>query len=269
MPEGIRVERRGKVAVVIIDRPQRRNTFNQFMFSELERVTADLAGILPRAIVITGVGDAFSAGFDVNFDNPMVRQIADSMEKKDPSPAQAVIAYLRRIMDGFTSLPVPTIAALNGLAYGGGAELAVQCDMRVIDPAAVICFSEVRLGLMPDWGGGATLARLVGPSIATDLVLTGRKVGAEEALKLNLVNRVSHPGQTLAEALAVAEQIAENGPRAIAHALELIRESRHLPLREALELESRKAVELIVTGECVYGIAAFLEKKKPEFPDIG
>jgi len=264
----IRVERKGKVAVVTIDRPQRRNTFDTVMLSGLEKATAALKDTLPRAVVITGVGDAFSAGFDVNPDNPMVSQLGDAMGKNDPAPAKALIDYLRRVIDGFISLPVPIIAALNGLAYGGGAELAVRCDMRVIDPAAVICFSEVRLGLMPDWGGGATLTRLVGPSAAADLILTGRKVGAGEALRLGLVNRVSPPGGALEEALGVAGQIAENGPRAVVSALEIIRRGRSLPLEDALDLEAERAVSLIASGECVYGITAFLEKKKPEFPDI-
>jgi len=88
------------------------------------------------------------------------------------------------------ALPVPIIAAINGLAFGGGAELAVRCDMRVMDPGAVICFSEVRLGLMPDWGGGVALSRLLGRSLAADHILTARRVNADEALDMGLVNQV-------------------------------------------------------------------------------
>jgi len=263
------MERRGKVAILTIDRPRRRNTFNEYMFSELARVTDALRNNLPRAVVITGGGDkAFCAGFDVNPDNPWVSQLIDSVEKKDRSPAEKMIRKLRETVDGFVSLPIPIIAALNGLAYGGGAELAVRCDLRVMDPGAVICFSEVRLGLMPDWGGGATLAHLVGSARAADMILTARNVEAGEAINLGLVNRISRPGQALEQAVMLAEMIAGNGPRAIKHALEVIRESQNLPLEQTLDLEAERAVSLIVSGECFHGVAAFLEKKEPDFPDI-
>ena len=267
--EGIRLERKGKIAILTIDRPQRRNAFNEFMFSELERVTIGLKNNMPRVVVITGGGDkAFCAGFDVNPDNPWVSQLIDSIEQKDRSPAEIMIKKLRQAIDGFVSLPVPIIAALNGLTYGGGAELAVRCDLRVMDPDAVICFSEVRLGLMPDWGGGATLAHLIGPARAADMILTARKVEAGEAINLGLVNRISRPGHALEEAVMLAEMIAKNGPRAVSHALEVIRQSQNLSLDRTLDLEIEEAVSLIVSGECFHGVAAFLEKKEPDFPDI-
>ena len=267
--EGINLERKGKIAVLTIDRPQRRNAFNEHMFSCLEKATCELKKNLPRSLVITGAGDkAFSAGFDVSPDNPMVSSIAESAGKQDSAPAEKVIGQVRKAVDELFSLPVPIIAALNGLAYGGGAELAVRCDMRVMEPDTVICFSEVRLGLMPDWGGGPALVRLVGPSKAADLILTARKVEAVEAMRLGLVNRVSKSGQALDEAVSLAEMIASNGPRAVAHALEVIRQSMNLPFHKALDLEAEKAVSLIMSGECIYGVAAFLEKKEPEFPDI-
>jgi len=197
-----------------------------------------------------------------------VAKLIDSVEKKDRTAAERLIAQIRKIVDGFVCLPVPIIAALNGLTYGGGAELAVRCDLRVMDPNAEICFSEVRLGLMPDWGGGAALAHLIGPSRAADLVLTARKVLAGEAINLGLVNRVSRPGDSLAEAVRMAEMISKNGPRAVRSALNVIRKSRNQSLNQTLDLESDKAVSLIVSGECFHGVAAFFERKEPEFPDI-
>jgi enoyl-CoA hydratase/carnithine racemase len=267
--ETIRIERKNKIAVVVIDRPKRRNAFDENLFFSLEQAARQLRENLPRVVIITGAGDkAFSAGFDVNPDNPMVSSLIASVEKKNAQPAEKMIQQVRQAVDGFLSLPIPIIAALNGLAYGGGAELAVRCDLRVMDANAVICFSEVRLGLMPDWGGGATLARLVGPSIAADLILTARKISADEAWRIGLVNRVSQPGKALEEAVALGETIAGNGPRAVASALEIIRESLLLPLDKSLNMEAAKAVSLIMTGECFHGVAAFLEKKEPEFPDI-
>ncbi len=267
--EGIFLARKGNVAIVTMNRPQRRNAFNEHMFLALAQVTGELKKKLPRAIVITGGGEnVFSAGFDVNPDNPWVAKLINSVEKADSAPAEDLIGRLRKIVDEFVCLPVPIIAALNGLAYGGGAELAVRCDMRVMDPDAVISFSEVRLGLMPDWGGGAALAHLIGSSRAADMILTARKVLAGEAINFGLVNRISRPGECLDEALRLAEMISKNGPRAVSYALNLIRQSQNQSLNQSLDLEAEKAVALIVSGECFHGVAAFLEKKEPEFPDV-
>ena len=265
---GIRLERDGHVAVVTFDRPQRRNAFNEKMWNDLEAATAALAADLPRAVVLTGAGErAFCAGFDVNPDNPMVGGLLESVQTHDPVPVEGMIRRVRSAVDRLTSLPVPLVAAMNGLAYGGGAEISLRCDLRVVDPKAVICFSEVRLGLMPDWGGGVALARTVGPATAADLILTARKVTAEEALRLGIVSRVSAPGKALEEALALAGTIAKNGPRAVRHCLALIRRVPDLDLDAALELETREAVALIAGGECFHGIQAFMEKRQPEFPD--
>jgi len=266
--EGILLERKGSVAIVTMKRPQRRNAFNEHMFLELARVTGEVKKQLPRAIVITGEENVFSAGFDVNPDNPWVADLINAVEKADRTPAERLINQLRKIVDDFISLPIPIVAALNGLTYGGGAELAVRCDLRVMDPDAVICFSEVRLGLIPDWGGGAALAHLIGSSRAADLILTGRKVPAGEAINLGLVNRINRPGGCLDEAAQLAETISKNGPRAVRHALRVIRQSRNQSLNQSLDLEAAQAGSLIVSGECFHGVAAFLEKKEPEFPDV-
>lgn len=121
---------------------------------------------------------------------------------------------------------------------------------------------------MPDWGGGATLAHLIGSSRAADLILTARKVPADEAVSLGLANRISRPGQCLEEALNLADMISKNGPRAVRCALQVIRQSRNRTLHQSLDLEAEQAVSLIVSGECFHGVAAFLEKREPDFPDI-
>jgi enoyl-CoA hydratase/carnithine racemase len=265
---GVQLEYRDQSAIITFNRPDKRNAFNKDMWLSLETAVKQLRAKLPRAIVVTGAGDkAFSAGFDVNPANPHVESFMESIRKKDHGLIEELIRYIRDTTGSLVSLPVPVIAAINGLAFGGGAELAVQCDLRVMDPAAVICFSEVRLGLMPDWGGGVALTRLIGRSRAADLILTTRRVGADEALGMGLVNRVSRPGKSLEEALEIAGTISKNGPRAVRAALEVIRRSHGLPLRDAMELETLMASDLIVSGECVHGISAFLSKKDPEFPD--
>ncbi len=269
MSEGtIQVVRKDKIAIVIMSRAKKKNAFDESMFAALERATDELKLNFPRAIIITGDGtEAFSAGFDVNPDNPLVADFLKVLESHDITPARVLINRIRKAVDGFVDLPVPIIAAINGLAYGGGMELATRCDLRVMDRTAQLCFSEVRLGLMPDWGGGPYLTQLVGGAVASDLILTARAVDADEALTLGLVNRVCDKGQAVDAALILAEQISKNGPKAVRHALAVIRQSRGLPLDKALELEANTAAKLIVSGKCVHGITAFMEKKAPKFPD--
>ena len=264
----ISLERKNKIAVVTMDRPEKNNAFDSSMFEALEQVTRELDRDHPRAVVLTGADDrAFCSGFDVNLENPMTTEFLDAVNKKDTALAGKLINRMRSAIDGFVGLPVPIIAAVNGLAYGGGMELATRCDLRVMDIGAELCFSEVQLGLMPDWGGGACLARLVGTAIATDLILTARVVNAEEAARIGLINRVSDRGRCLDDAMKLAEQISSNGPKAVSHALAVLRQSRDLPLKEALDKEAETAAKLIASGECIHGITAFMEKKTPQFPD--
>jgi len=267
-PYGIRLTREEKVACVTFDRPERQNALDETMWNDMARVLEDLRGNLPRAVVVTGAGGkAFCAGFDVQLDNPHARRFFEAIEGRDPGAIRLIIERIRTLTDALTLLPVPIIAAINGLAYGGGAEIASRCDLRVMDPEAVICFSEVRLGLMPDHGGAVGLTRLVGPSGAADLILTARRVSAQEALSMGLINRISAPGKALEEALSLARLIAAQGPRAVRHALKVIRRVDELTLQEALELETGEAVDLIASGECLHGVAAFLARETPVFPD--
>jgi len=263
----VRVERREHVAVVTIDRPGRRNALGQAMWAALGSAAEELHGRLPRAVVITGAGEAFCAGMDVNPDNPQVAKLVGAVARGEVSPARAMLDELHAVLDRLFALPVPIIAAIGGLAYGGGAELATRCDLRVVDPAATICFSEVKLGLMPDLGGGVALSRLIGAGRAADLILTARKVGAAEAFALGLANRVSAPGGALAEAIALAETIATNGPRAVRAALAVIRGAVDRPAKEAIAAEVEAAARLIASGECQVGITALFARTPPRFVD--
>jgi len=259
---------KGQIALVTLDRPDKRNAFDEAMWASLMKAVGKLKGRLPRVVIVTGAGEkAFCAGFDVSPDNPQVARLIDALNEKKRKPVEELIGCIRQGVDGLMSLPVPIIAALNGLAYGGGAELAVRCDMRVMDPNAVISFSEVKLGLMPDWGGGVALSRLVGRARAAEMILTGKKVGAEEAFMIGLVNRVSEKGRAAHLALEIAGVIAKNGPRAVREALAVIRNTPDMPMGEGLDFESERAVCLIECGECVEGIGAFLGKREPEFKD--
>ncbi len=269
MPDdyGVRLERDGHVAILTFDRPSKKNAFDERMWDGMERAVEEIRRDPPQAVVITGAGGkAFSAGFDVSPDNPMVAELAASVQGRERAPALGLISRIRGIVDDLVSIEAPVIAAIGGIAYGGGAEMACRCDMRVMDPDAVICFSEVRLGLMPDHGGVVGLTRLLGASRACDLILTGREVKAQEALAIGLVNRVSAPSKALEEAVELARDIAGNGPRAVRSALHVIRRVPELADKDALALETEKAADLIATGECIHGITAFLERRRPVFP---
>ncbi len=263
----VTVERRAHVAVITIDRPARKNALNQVMWAALGRAADELHARLPRAVVLTGAGAVFCAGMDVNPDNPQVAKLVGAVAQGEVGPARAMLDELHAVLDRLFALPVPIVAALGGLAYGGGAEIAARCDLRVADPAAVICFSEVKLGLMPDLGGGVALARLLGPGRAADLILTARKVGADEALALGLVNRISAPGGAVAAGVELAEAIAANGPRAVRAALAVIRGAVDRPLHEAIAGEVEAAARLIASGECQAGITALFAKAPPQFAD--
>jgi len=265
----IRLEYYDCIALITFDRPDKRNAFNLAMWESLEEVTSKLKQKLPRVVVVTGAGEtAFSAGFDVNPENPQVGNLVQAIQTHDRQPVEELIKNIRRWTDGFFSLPVPIIAAINGLAYGGGAEFAMRCDMRVADPNAVICFSEVKLGLMPDWGGGAALTRLAGTAAAADLILTAREIKADEAHAMGLVNDLSAEGECLEFAMERAEMIAANGPLAVRKALSVIRRTPDLSYIDALDYESEKAADLITSGECIQGITAFLKGEKPVFDDV-
>lgn len=267
--ENIILEIKDKIAFITLDRPARLHAFNDVMFDLLEKITLQLRNALPRAVIITGSGyQSFSAGFDVKPDNPMVQRIMDAIGTKDHATVNQAISHIRHVVDSFVSLPVPIIAAVNGNAHGGGAELAVRCDLRVMSDEAYFRFSEAKLGLMTDWGGGAALVRLVGSSKAADLLLTARRVFADEAMRIGLVNRVVHKESVLKEAIEIAAQIAENGPNAVRHMLALVRNGRNVSFDASLQEEEERAVSLILSGECFHGVSAFLESKKPEFPDV-
>jgi len=264
---GVKLKRQGNIATVTLDRPERHNTMNAAMWAALDGVAAELENDLPDVVVITGAGNrAFCAGMDVNPDNPQVKAVMDGVFNQDKAPVEKLIGLLRRVIDRLVALPVPLIAAINGNAYGGGAELATRCDLRVMDPGAKLCFSEVRLGLIPDWGGGVALTRLVGPGLAGELILTGRSITADRALQIGLVNRISSARDAREEALRMAGDIAANGPQAVRSALEVIRKTPDMSYARALDLEFENAVSLIAAGECIHGITAFMSRKKPEFP---
>lgn len=199
--------REGAVALITLNRPRVRNAMNHALLDALAAHIAEVErdpGL--RAVVIAGAGDrAFSAGADFK-----------ALDGLDEAGVQDWIGRGHAVFDAVEALSKPVVAAITGFALGGGLELALACDLRVADESAMLGAPEVSLGWLPGWGGMARLRALVGPARARDLVLTARRVGSAEALRLGLVDRLAPAGAAPAEALALARQMASYRPRTLA-----------------------------------------------------
>jgi enoyl-CoA hydratase len=222
----VRVERRGDVAVWTLARPKAKNALDGATFEALDRAiaTARADGAL-RAVVLTAEGDTFASGGDL-------RELRAAL---GPADAVRVAEVGRRICDGIGALDVPVLAALPGAAIGGGAELALACDLRIADPRATLCFKHAHMGVTTAWGVLPRLVAVAGHAAASRLLLTGRVVNADEGLRLGLFDAVSSPGGVLDHALEWAADIARGAPLAIAGMKAL--------LREACRAEALRAVE--------------------------
>ena len=254
MGDGFRVEQRGHVEVWTIDGEDRRNSISQAMLACLKALVAEAATRKLRAVVLTGAGDkAFCAGADL-------KERAGMSESEVRTFLDTLRATFRALEQGDTVF----IAALNGAAFGGGTELALACDLRLAAPTAELGLTEVKLGIIPGGGGTQRLARLVGLGRAKELVLSGRKVGANEALSMGLVNRVAS-GSVVADAVALAEEIANNAPIAVAAAKHAIDEGFDLPLEDGLACEQKHYAKTLPTKDRLEGLAAFREKRKPVY----
>jgi enoyl-CoA hydratase/carnithine racemase len=249
--ETFAVERRGSAAVLAIDRPEKRNAMNPQFFRELPLVLDEL-GRDPelRAIVLTGAGEAFSAGGD----------IASFAELRD---TEAVRRHLRLVFDAFWAVEraeLPVIGAINGIAYGGGTELTLACDLVIASERARFAFREATVGLIPGYGvvrGPAVLGR----HWTRWLALTADVISAEEAREIGLVQKVVPHEALLDEALALAERIARNPPLAVKLGKQFVNRDTHEGLAESIEMTAL----LFTTDEHREAVAAFLEKRPAPF----
>ncbi|HEX8745987.1 MAG TPA: enoyl-CoA hydratase-related protein [Pyrinomonadaceae bacterium] len=244
------------VAVVRLNRPEKLNALSGGMLNELrlafERIREESE---LRAVILTGAGErAFSAGTDI----AELRQLDEAGALRASLRGQGVCKRIERC-------PVPVIAAVNGLAAGGGCELALACHMRLASDTAEFSLPETKLGMIPAYGGTQRTARAFGTGRALELMLTGRKLSAGDALRLGLVNRVVEPSELLAEAQALARTIAGLAPLAIRACLEAVTRGLELPLEQGLELEAQLFSRLFATEDVREGTSAFLEKRSPVF----
>jgi enoyl-CoA hydratase len=222
---------------------------------EIGQALLELEAAGPRAIIVTGAGDrAFVAGADIA-----------AMSAMSPVEAKRFAEISNAAMALLDRSPIPTIAAVNGFALGGGCEVALACDIRIAAENALFGFPEVSLGILPGMGGTQRLPRLLGPALAKELIFTGRRIGAEEALAMGLVNRVVPRGEALDVAREVAGQIAANGPVAVRYAKAAANRALDVDLISGLEYETNQFALLFSTDDAREGMAAFVEKRKPQF----
>jgi enoyl-CoA hydratase len=245
----------GTVALVELDNPPLNlvtAAMTERLGAALDRVAAD-AGV--RAVVVTGAGErAFCAGSDVKEFEGLAGRVA---ERK--------LLLEKLVYRKLAELRVPTIAAIEGDALGGGLELALCCDLRVASARARLGMPEVRLGVIPGSGGTQRLPRVVGPARAKELILVGDLLGAEAAGRIGLVNAVVPAGEALVEAKAMAEKIARRGPLAVREAKRLIDLAADVELDAGLAAELDASERVFASGDMLEGARAFFEKRPPDF----
>ncbi len=254
--ETLLVERDGAVVVITINRPAKLNALNAQTIAELgQALDACAADAAVRAVVLTGAGEkAFVAGADVT-----------ELAVQTPAQGKDRSTVGQRVFDRIERLGKPVVAAVNGLALGGGCELAMACTLRVAADSARFGQPEVNLGLTPGYAGSQRLPRLVGKGRALELLLTGEMISATRAYEIGLVNRVVPAAELRAAALALAAMLGAKAPLAVQYILELVHHGAEMPLAEGQHLEATLFGLASSTDDMKEGTRAFLEKRAPEW----
>jgi len=253
--ENVRLEVEEGIGVATFSRPAVLNALDARTLEELDEVVGEVERGEARALVLTGAGDrAFVAGADVG-----------SLAGMSPEEARRFAERGHAVLDRLERLSVPTVAAVNGYALGGGCEVALACDLIYASEKARFGQPEVNLGIVPGFGGTQRLPRRVGPMRALEILLTGDPVDAGRALELGLVLEVLAPEKLLGHVRAQVKKILSRGPLAVAQVKRLVRAGAGLPLGPANELERQGFAALFATADAGEGIRAFLEKRPPRF----
>jgi enoyl-CoA hydratase len=252
-------EDRGAVAILTLNRPGKLNALSNELISALMRAL-DSIEVAPsiRVIVITGAGRAFSAGAD----------IAAFQKHMKAGPADAVIHFMRpghQMTRRVESFPKPVIAAVNGIAFGGGCELTESVHIALAAESATFSKAEINIGIMPTFGGTQRLPRNVGRKAAIELILTGRVFSAKEAAGLGLINRVVADSDLLGEAMTLANELASKPPLTMAAALGAIHRGMDASIDDGLAIEEAAFARIVPTQDALEGVAAFVEKRPPTF----
>ena len=243
------------IAVISIDRPPV-NALNMQVLNELQ-ITFENLSTSPQVLVavITGGGKkVFVAGADIG-----------GLREKTPETGKQMNLLFQNTFNMIADYARPVICAVSGLAIGGGSELASSCDIIIADSSAIFSWPEVNLGLIPAGGGTQRLPRQISEVKAKELIFTGRKIGALEAEKIGLINKVVPEGEALASAKILAKQIASRGPIAVAAAKKCINDGLGLPIKEGLHIEAELSATCFGTADFKEGVNAFFAKRTPEF----
>ncbi|RDI70581.1 enoyl-CoA hydratase/isomerase family protein [Halopelagius longus] len=251
----VRLEWDDEVATLVIDRPDRLNALNPETLDAVEEAVTEARKAGARVLVVTGAGEkAFVAGADI-----------ERMREFDTAEAQAYAEQGHRIASAIESFPAPTVAAVNGYAFGGGCELAVACDLRVASERAVLGQTEIDLGIIPGWGGTQRLPALVGDETARRMIFFGERIDATDAYERGLVGEVVAHDQLRDRVAETAAELAEKPRHALHAAKEAINAGHEAPRSAALEHEARAWSGLFGTKDQREGMDAFVEKRDPEF----
>ncbi len=248
-------EKKNRLGILTLNRPEVMNAFNDKMINELRNALAEIdkdeeIGVL----IVTGAGKAFQAGADI-----------EELSKMTPVKILRWNEGLLRVNAALESLRQPVIAAVNGIAMGGGLEFALSCTLRVVAYSAKLALPEVKLGIIPGTGGTQRLPRLIGKGRAAQMILTGEVIGADEALNIGLVNEVVPHEEIMRAAEKLAGRILANAPVAVEMAKNAIEMGLDMPLEQAVQYSQKNCVTCFSTEDMKEGTSAFLEKRKPEF----
>lgn len=243
------------IATISFNRPAVMNALNTATIREvIEAFRAFETDSSVRVIIITGTGKAFVAGADIS-----------EMEGKTPEEARQYSELGHSLMDMIQDINKPVIAAVNGYALGGGAEVALSCDIRLASEEARFGLPETLLGVIPGWGATQRSARLIGPALTKELIFTGDIIDAQRALEMGLVNRVIPHASLMAETLDMARRICEKSGIALSHAKNVINRGLEKGLKEGCRMEIDTFVSCFHTDDQKEGMKAFMEKRKPVF----
>jgi enoyl-CoA hydratase len=254
--ENVRTENRDGVLVITIDRPKLLNALNA---QTVEEIGAAFAAARDdesvKAVILTGAGEkAFVAGADIN-----------ELAQATPMSGKETSEKGQRIFHAIERFPKPVIAAINGFALGGGCELALACHIRIASEKAQLGLPEVSLGIIPGYGGTQRMARLVGKGKALELILTGDRIGAADAERIGLVNRVVPAEELMAACEELARRIMTRGPLAVRAAIEAVMSGSEMPFEEGQFLEATLFGLLCASEDTKEGMKAFIEKRTAEF----
>jgi enoyl-CoA hydratase/carnithine racemase len=254
--DNLLLERDGAVASITINRPKVLNALNTQTLDELRRAILDLQQDDDvRVVLLTGAGEkAFVAGADIN-----------ELAVQTPTAGREHALSGQHVFDLIENMGKPVIAAINGYALGGGCELAMACTLRIAADTAKLGQPEIALGLIPGYAGTQRLPRLVGKGKAMEMILTGASIAADEAQRIGLVNRVVPAAGLMAEAKAVAAQLAKSAPIAMRYIINAVNKGTEMPFAEACQYEATLFGLVASTADMREGTSAFLEKRKPEF----